>query len=637
MAGAIYRPLDNTIQEIRVLRVLPGKTGLFDEALACTFEYVSLADKPDFAALSYTWGDDLYDEAYSDSGHTSSELSNSLKDSSSEPNTVDGVPVKIGRNLLDALKYFRSEAKAKPIQRESLQKPRFTSRTRLWADALCINQDDLVERSQQVSQMHQIYKKASRVLVWPGISHLKGQRELSEFIDSFEDDHLNTAQKLLRPHNPKLIAVLHNPLFDDCWKALEDINKCRYWNRLWIVQEVLSNSETWVYIGEELIQLLPLLSMGLALQYLDDSEIQSFPPYTRSIVESVKIPLNLPLLDGKLQFSGPAAKPMELLDLLQTFRKFECRDPRDKVYALAGLSTQYQKELVIDYSKDVTEIYKDVARLIVETTQRLEIICTDEKTTCNCPQGSHQKPSSLPTWVPNWSCIREGVGVRPGLLRGRTWDQFHQWNASGDMSIDAHISDDGSVLKCKGILLGTITHIVRPEADNGPRDFHNILRLLRTTHSLDDSNQIALYTALRETLLKTGYIDESVSRELPLPSFLRICELSPNFHFIAQERDKELVDKFYYYLGMAMEDRCFYTGVTSEEGREQSVIGVTFPFSMERDVLAVLYGCRWPILLRRRRSEEGDGFVVLGEVYVNGFMNGEGLELGIGETMFEIY
>ena len=193
------------------------------------------------------------------------------------------------------------------------------------------------------------------------------------------------------------------------------------------------------------------------------------------------------------------------------------------------------------------------------------------------------------------------------------------------------------MLNCRGIHLATITHIMHPVDDHGPLDFHNILELLHTTFGINSSNQVALFSALRKTLLKTGYIGELVSQHLPVPTFLKICHM-----FFAQtspprENDAELVSKLFYYLKMAMEDRCFYTGMTSEEERGKSVMGVTFPFSREGDVIAVLYGCRWPVLLRRRGSEETDGFTVLGEVYVDGFMNGEGLRLGISEKVFEIY
>jgi len=39
---------------------------------------------------------------------------------------------------------------------------------RVWIDAICINQDNLDERSQQVSLMTDIYSKARRVIIWLG-------------------------------------------------------------------------------------------------------------------------------------------------------------------------------------------------------------------------------------------------------------------------------------------------------------------------------------------------------------------------------------------------------------------------------------------------------------------------------------
>lgn len=39
---------------------------------------------------------------------------------------------------------------------------------RLWADQVCINQDDVAERSRQVRLMNRIYRGASEVLVWLG-------------------------------------------------------------------------------------------------------------------------------------------------------------------------------------------------------------------------------------------------------------------------------------------------------------------------------------------------------------------------------------------------------------------------------------------------------------------------------------
>ena len=53
--------------------------------------------------------------------------------------------------------------------REALERVRLSDRPRLiWADALCINQKNVEERGHQVRLMSQIYRKASKVLIWAG-------------------------------------------------------------------------------------------------------------------------------------------------------------------------------------------------------------------------------------------------------------------------------------------------------------------------------------------------------------------------------------------------------------------------------------------------------------------------------------
>jgi hypothetical protein len=60
--------------------------------------------------------------------------------------------VSVTRNLVEALRTFRHTRKSRV----------------LWADAICINQQDLEERSLQVQLMTRIFSDASRVLIWLG-------------------------------------------------------------------------------------------------------------------------------------------------------------------------------------------------------------------------------------------------------------------------------------------------------------------------------------------------------------------------------------------------------------------------------------------------------------------------------------
>jgi hypothetical protein len=91
---------------------------------------ISMARAPPYDALSYTWG-------------TAKET---------EDIECEGKSVKVWRNLMRALKRLRHINDARLI----------------WADAICINQQDKEEKDKQIQLMRDIYKMARRVIVWIG-------------------------------------------------------------------------------------------------------------------------------------------------------------------------------------------------------------------------------------------------------------------------------------------------------------------------------------------------------------------------------------------------------------------------------------------------------------------------------------
>lgn len=121
-----YKPFENNYS-IRILTLEPG-TG--DEPLVGHLGFEHLDSNPQYEAISYCWGTD----------GRSSEI------------ICDRKPLALTKSIEGALRRMRHA----------------TSQRRLWADQVCINQDDIAERSQQVSLMNAIYKGAQRVLVWLG-------------------------------------------------------------------------------------------------------------------------------------------------------------------------------------------------------------------------------------------------------------------------------------------------------------------------------------------------------------------------------------------------------------------------------------------------------------------------------------
>ena len=73
--------------------------------------------------------------------------------------------MQIASNLLAALKRLRPTKSLSGV----LKKGKLPWKSRLlWIDTLCINQDDIAERSDQVKLMADIYRNSKRTLVWIG-------------------------------------------------------------------------------------------------------------------------------------------------------------------------------------------------------------------------------------------------------------------------------------------------------------------------------------------------------------------------------------------------------------------------------------------------------------------------------------
>jgi hypothetical protein len=136
-----HQPLSQ--RYIRVLRLQPAPR--FESQLRCSLVPVSLDDKPQYWALSYTWGTDP---------------------PSIPIFCVDGPTIALLRitpNCVSALKHLRDEREERT----------------LWVDGICIDQTSLTERSSQVALMGEIYRDAARVVVWLGESDEKSDQAIN--------------------------------------------------------------------------------------------------------------------------------------------------------------------------------------------------------------------------------------------------------------------------------------------------------------------------------------------------------------------------------------------------------------------------------------------------------------------------
>jgi len=119
-----YEPLEG--EDAFRLLILQPDAG--NEPLQCTLQTSTLGATP-FEAISYVWGPDVRDHEI----------------------TCEGRTIPVTRNLWTVLRHVRSDH------------PRV-----LWADSICINQDDRKEKEDQVAMMGHIYRAAEQVLIFLG-------------------------------------------------------------------------------------------------------------------------------------------------------------------------------------------------------------------------------------------------------------------------------------------------------------------------------------------------------------------------------------------------------------------------------------------------------------------------------------
>lgn len=227
---------------------------------------------------------------------------------------------------------------------EALQHLRYTNHPRvLWADAICINQEDLNERSAQVAAMKDIFSSCDRVLVWLG-SAPQTDLLVDEIVEMrYRKDHLPsslTSEDVLSLQALKEVYELtRRPWFDRLWVLQESAPG--------IVSEVIFCSGHFRWSREELASAFRAVSSNwLAVQQvarpggLDETAFEDNERFL-----------------GQAHVAG-YRQGKELQGLLM-YRTKKCTDPRDRVYALRYLlGVQHVAELSPDYTISERELYR---------------------------------------------------------------------------------------------------------------------------------------------------------------------------------------------------------------------------------------------------------------------------------------
>jgi len=360
--------------EIRLIELLPStldggpcrKEGNKERfTLRINFQTCQLDSEPlvNFEALSYCWGDST--KRYPVIGNDSGILW-------------------ITENLANALSKVKPEG----------DPPRL-----MWADGLCINQEDVDEKSRQVRMMGDIYRRAMRVLICLGEQE-DGSEQIPEIVaklsraeEMIKDEGLSgqNAYQLSRADFKRfgLPSFFEFKLLE----ALAWLEKQPWFGRVWVIQELLLAREAVFLFGHW--NLSYDLVIGAILFARNFRIYEQRGIYQTTLNHFVLlISLRKAFEDGNGHFS--------LGNLLVFFQGAAATDPRDKVYALLSL-TEDEHKITVDYNKSRSQVYQDAAEHVLRFNLDvgLQILCFGGYSSKLPPHKS-----DCPSWVPAWDVGR---------------------------------------------------------------------------------------------------------------------------------------------------------------------------------------------------------------------------------------
>jgi hypothetical protein len=383
----------------------------------------------------------------------------------------------------------------------------------------------------------------------------------------------------------------------------------------------------------------------------------------------------------RLKKNGSRESTKGLETLVCTLSAFDTSDPRDTINALRNISKELNRPTskaardvpAPDYGKDLFEVYRDFVKWVVQTSQSLDIICRfwalkERK------QGTPTTPRlvELPTWIQFVEDSAWGKGE--DRFNGRkAGDSFaglpddHNYNASGqgytykspivhfpESPVQPPLATPGATsrtsplvihdmsLLVRGVTIGTVSYRTDPFPDGIiTKDC-----LEKLGWSFDSgTNEVA---EVPDQLWQTLVADRGPQGARTLPWYKVACQnalryLSNNGHInierILRRKDlggeRGIVKAYLERVQAVTWNRSFIEGGSLH--CEDRVVGFAPPKTEYGDVIAILYGCSVPVILRPTYPATGvDEYLFVGEAYIYGKMDGEALEENYTEQDFKL-
>lgn len=282
--GYRYSPL--APQQLRLLKPIYSPN---PDDLRFEIRHISRRAAQRYTAVSYTWGDQQPTEII----------------------RLNGKLFNVRPNLLSCL-YHLSKARHEADLGWDW----------ILVDAICINQQDDREKSEQVGLMDKTYSNAQMVSLWLGLSPSQEEPNGDQGV-TFEDEPF------------------------DWYDQLEDVLNRPYWSRFWVIQEFLLAREIHYHCSsnitnsEHLHKILTSEAEALSADTVMNEDFHML------LDTAVKKYAAASLILARDRDMSPKRDPgPSLYELLIRHRHANCKDRRDRVFALLSLLGEREHALL---------------------------------------------------------------------------------------------------------------------------------------------------------------------------------------------------------------------------------------------------------------------------------------------------
>ena len=501
----------------------------------------------------------------------------------------------------------------------------------LWIDQICINQADLEEKTQQVLLMSRIFDHAWSTLIRLGeeADNCSGAlKTIFAVNDSFQysnEDWIPEPEDFERmslpaPGSPK-------------WSELAKLLERPWFQRAWIIQELVFSKNIQFLCGANYISWQDISLFAICMIQHDLIQYLSLNGVPQETVSESGCSRLLDIFEIRGSFTS-FENSQFLLTALVRGRSAQATDPRDKVFAVMGMTRTITNP---DYSKATFDVYVEAAESVEPENMVAMLCCVD-----------HSQPiAGRSSWVPDWSTPRQTTA----LGYSSSSEGVYQ-NAKFSKLRPRSIRQDGKSLIVIGTLFDTISDLTAvasstlkdvPDTTSATSKFvAQSIAMANQQCSSYISSKTGLFSAFWQTAFGVG-MGRRLVRDRGRLAGGAVEEKSKYRGEFSGGRFHSTGFVFSGYKGLTLDklnirrpkktyrqmQLAFSAAVTARRfaTTKDGFMGLMPRGVMLGDEVCVILGAHVPFLVRRvPHNEIGiNRYHFLGECYLQGIMNGEGI------------